>query len=154
MHDLVRALLRHLDAPHPGTNAEGGPEAEEILMDLDIDQCRYLLVRLPRPERTRAGTLSPREYEIARMVGDGLPSKTIASVLNISSWTVGTHVRRIFAKLGVNTRAAMVAKLRDAGVAGALSAGAAHAPHATSPRDRRAAEAGSTTRQPARRMPA
>jgi Bacterial regulatory proteins, luxR family len=36
-------------------------------------------------------------------------------VLNISGWTVCTHLRRIFAKLGVGSRAAMVAKLFDVG---------------------------------------
>jgi DNA-binding CsgD family transcriptional regulator len=35
-------------------------------------------------------------------------------VLEISVWTVGTHLRRIFAKLGVGTRASMVAQLLEA----------------------------------------
>jgi len=35
----------------------------------------------------------------------------IAAVLEISTWTVGTHLRRMFAKFGVNSRAAMVAQL-------------------------------------------
>jgi RNA polymerase sigma factor (sigma-70 family) len=55
--------------------------------------------------------LTPREREIARMVGDGFTNKEIASVLEISSWTVSTHLRRIFGKLDVGTRAAMVARL-------------------------------------------
>jgi DNA-binding CsgD family transcriptional regulator len=42
----------------------------------------------------------------------------IADVLNISSWTVCTHLRRIFAKLGVGSRAAMVAQLLELGVLG------------------------------------
>jgi hypothetical protein len=37
--------------------------------------------------------------------------KMIADVLSISSWTVCTHLRRIFAKAGVGSRAAMVARL-------------------------------------------
>ena len=43
------------------------------------------------------------------MVAKGYPNKTIAAVLEISGWTVNTHLRRIFAKLGVHNRAAMVA---------------------------------------------
>jgi DNA-binding CsgD family transcriptional regulator len=47
------------------------------------------------------------------MVALGRQNKVIAAVLNISSWTVCTHLRRIFAKLGVTSRAAMVAKVAD-----------------------------------------
>ena len=42
------------------------------------------------------------------MIAKGYPNKVIASVLDISVWTVSTHLRRIFAKLGVTSRAAMV----------------------------------------------
>jgi DNA-binding CsgD family transcriptional regulator len=45
------------------------------------------------------------------MVAKGYANKTIAAVLDISCWTVSTHLRRIFAKLGVGSRAAMVAQL-------------------------------------------
>ena len=62
--------------------------------------------------------LSPREQEIVRMVAKGHPNKVIADVLNISSWTVCTHLRRIFAKLGVGSRAAMVAQLLELGILG------------------------------------
>ena len=49
------------------------------------------------------------------MVAKGHPNKVIADVLNISSWTVCTHLRRIFAELGVGSRAAMVAQLLEIG---------------------------------------
>ena len=55
--------------------------------------------------------LSPREHEIARMVGQGYTNRAIARVLDISLYTVSAHMRRIFTKLGVGTRAAMVAAL-------------------------------------------
>jgi DNA-binding NarL/FixJ family response regulator len=38
----------------------------------------------------------------------GKQNKHIAKQLKISEWTVSTHLRRIFAKLGVASRAAMV----------------------------------------------
>jgi DNA-binding CsgD family transcriptional regulator len=81
-----------------------------VLANVDFDGRRYLLVRLPVVER-KGVVLSPRETEIVRLVADGHPNKVIAAVLEISSWTVGTHVRRVFAKLGVTSRAAMVARM-------------------------------------------
>jgi hypothetical protein len=47
------------------------------------------------------------------MVAKGYPNKTIAGVLNISCWTVDTHLRRTFAKLSVASRAAMVARIME-----------------------------------------
>jgi DNA-binding CsgD family transcriptional regulator len=39
----------------------------------------------------------------------GLSTRGIAAVLEISPWMVITHLRRIFSKLNVNSRAEMVA---------------------------------------------
>jgi DNA-binding CsgD family transcriptional regulator len=91
-----------------------GEYAEEVLLDTEVKGFRYLLIRMPRPARGRI-QLSPREQEIVRMVAKGHPNKVIADVLNISCWTVCTHLRRIFAKLGVGSRAAMVAQLLEIG---------------------------------------
>jgi len=55
-----------------------------------------------------AEMLTGRELEITALVALGWPNKQIADKLHISEWTVSTHVRRIFAKLGVHSRAAMV----------------------------------------------
>lgn len=52
--------------------------------------------------------LTKRELEIAILVALGRPNKQIAKELNISEWTVSTHLRRLFTKLGVGSRAAMV----------------------------------------------
>ncbi len=86
--------------------------SEDILLDIFVDGARYMLIRT-HPKPGAGVTLSPREMEIARMVAEGYSNKTISEVLDISSWTVGTHLRRIFAKLGVRTRAAMVMCLSE-----------------------------------------
>ena len=110
---VIRTLVELIDraGAEVGLNASS---SEEVLIDREVDGTRYLLVRMPPPSGKRI-QLSPREQEIVRMVAKGHPNKVIADVLNISSWTVCTHLRRIFAKLGVGSRAAMVAQLLDSG---------------------------------------
>lgn len=52
--------------------------------------------------------LTEREIQIAQLVANGHSNKQIACQLHISEWTVSTHLRRVFAKLGIDSRAAMV----------------------------------------------
>jgi DNA-binding CsgD family transcriptional regulator len=112
--EVVRTLVGLIERAS-GAAVDSGSPAEEVLVDTEVDGARYLLVRMPKLHGNRI-QLSPREQEIVRMVAKGHPNKVIADVLNISSWTVCTHLRRIFAKLGVGSRAAMVAQLLDLGV--------------------------------------
>ena len=117
--EVIRTLtgLIEMVSRGRGTLESSGNPAEEVLVDTEVDGSRYLLVRMRRLGYSRI-QLSPREQEIVRMVAKGHPNKVIADVLNISSWTVCTHLRRIFAKLGVGSRAAMVAQLLEMGVIG------------------------------------
>jgi ATP/maltotriose-dependent transcriptional regulator MalT len=64
--------------------------------------------------------LSVRECDILTMVGRGLSNKRIAQVLTIAPETVKSHVKRIFIKLEVNTRAEAVSR---AGTQGLLRTG-------------------------------
>ena len=109
VEDLIRLLLGVAEEL-PERSPEPGGESEQILLDLDVDGARYLLVRLPLAERPLV-QLSPREKEIVRMIAQGHPNKVIAQVLGISTYTVCTHLRRVFAKVGVGSRAAMIARL-------------------------------------------
>ncbi|GEM_PF-6266288 len=56
-------------------------------------------------------SLSPRELEIAHLIGRGYKTRFIALALNISVHTVSTYIRRIFTKMNVHTRAEMIACL-------------------------------------------
>jgi DNA-binding CsgD family transcriptional regulator len=100
---LARELIRR---------AAASGITERVLVEIADDGIRCVVMRTG-PAKTAAPILSPRETEIARMIAQGYPNKTIAAVLEISTWTVGTYLRRMFAKLGVTSRAAMVAKLME-----------------------------------------
>jgi len=51
-----------------------------------------------------AGGLTPREREIAALVGQGYRYREIAEMLSISEQTVKNHLRNMFHKLGVSDR--------------------------------------------------
>jgi DNA-binding CsgD family transcriptional regulator len=112
--EAIRALVGLIEKIGPLEGPAESP-SEDVLIDTEVNGSRYLLVRMPQSAGSRI-QLSPREQEIVRMVAKGHPNKVIADVLNISSWTVCTHLRRIFAKLGVGSRAAMVARLLEVGM--------------------------------------
>jgi DNA-binding CsgD family transcriptional regulator len=52
--------------------------------------------------------LTERELQIAALIAVGWSNKQVAHQLGISEWTVSAHLRRIFIKLNVDSRAAMV----------------------------------------------
>ena len=110
---LLRDLVRRLDA----AVTQSG---DQVILQGEVDGVRYTLTRHPeQPPESELPALSSREREIARMIAKGYTNKTIAVVLDISCWTVDTHIRRIFAKVGVRSRSAMVAQLAAAGLVAA-----------------------------------
>lgn len=62
----------------------------------------------PEFNPTAAEILTRRELQIASLIGDGKSDKEIALWLGISGYTVREHIRRIFAKLNIGRRAAIV----------------------------------------------
>lgn len=60
-------------------------------------------------------TLSGREVEVLRLLGEGLTDRQIGEALTISGRTVETHVSSILHKLGVRNRAEAAQRLRDQG---------------------------------------
>ena len=102
---LLDDVAGRVRAGEIGTDPTGG-----VLLDATVDEVRCLLVE--QQPSLEVG-LSPREQQVARMVANGRTNQAIAAALEISVWTVSTHLRRIFAKLAVSSRAEMVAHLRE-----------------------------------------
>ena len=100
--DLLRRLADLLEA---GLAEHRSDRAVGSLLDVLVGTMRCIVIA----QNPESASLSPREAEVARMVARGLTNRAIATALDISLWTVATHLRRIFAKLGVNNRAEMVA---------------------------------------------
>jgi DNA-binding CsgD family transcriptional regulator len=100
---LEQVEVRDIDA----TTTENG-----VSVMLEHHNVRCVLVVSPQAPRH---ALSPRELQIARLVADGATNRAIASALDISLWTVSTHMRRIFVKLDVCSRAEMVAQFFGGG---------------------------------------
>ncbi|WP_214411691.1 response regulator [Sphaerisporangium fuscum] len=59
---------------------------------------------------------SPRELEVLRLVARGAANKEVARALMISETTVKTHLKHVFAKLGVDSRAAAVVVAMERGL--------------------------------------
>ncbi|MBD2605564.1 helix-turn-helix transcriptional regulator [Scytonema hofmannii FACHB-248] len=106
----------------------------EVIFESDVDGVHYYLVRCSKEKSIshlqfasqenpsfdgdadrfeEKINLSPREIAIAKLVAQGLSNKCIAIRLQISPWTVATHLRRIFVKLGVTSRTAMITCLLE-----------------------------------------
>ena len=64
-------------------------------------------------ERAKTEGLSPREREVLELLARGYFYKEITEALGISMSTVNTHVRRVYEKLHVHSRAQAVAKLSE-----------------------------------------
>lgn len=64
----------------------------------------------------RAGGLTPREFEVLRLVSTGLTNRAIAVRLSLSEKTVARHISNIFGKLGLSTRAAATAYAYENGL--------------------------------------
>ncbi|NGM14619.1 response regulator [Verrucosispora sioxanthis] len=75
-----------------------------------------LMGRLRTPRRPAEEPLSQRELEVLTLVARGSSNREAAARLFISEATVKTHLLHVYAKLGVNDRAAAVAVAYDRGL--------------------------------------
>ncbi|MFE5396299.1 response regulator [Streptomyces sp. NPDC056568] len=90
-------LFAAIHAAAQGRTSLSGPVASRVMANL----------RSPRP------SLTDRERDILAQLATGLGNREIARALFISEATVKTHLRRVYDKLGVETRAGAVAVAKE-----------------------------------------
>lgn len=117
--DLARAHLvygewlrregRRLDAREQLRMAHDMLDA--IGMEAFADRARRELVATGEKARKRSDEtrdqLTPQEGQIARLARDGLSNPEIGATLFLSPRTVEWHLRKVFAKLGINSRSGL-----------------------------------------------
>ena len=113
--DLVRADGGRVSvqyAAHPETVT-----GRRLILFVALDTSRRGRFRTaaPAPDAPTP-ELSQREIEIVGMIAQGATSADIADALHVSGHTVRTHVRNAMVKLGVHSRAQLVAKVMGEGL--------------------------------------
>lgn len=115
------------------TFIDGGEEIAQLLYqcvqrDIHKRYCSTLLEAFPTdkkaiyPKESKSSTeflvepLSKRENEVLQLIAEGHTNQEIAEKLVISLYTVKSHVRNIFGKLGVKNRTESIAKARLLGL--------------------------------------
>jgi LuxR family maltose regulon positive regulatory protein len=93
--------LHHATSQDSRLPAELRPYIGSILADRAQRHARTLSARASRVTES----LSPREHSVLRSMSHGLSNKRIAQELQIAPETVKSHVKGIFIKLAVQTRA-------------------------------------------------
>ncbi|MDX1800301.1 MAG: response regulator transcription factor [Marinobacter sp.] len=76
-----------------------------------VSQGRPYYPSLAQVQRNGDG-LTPRQHEVLDLLAQGLPNKRICQRLELTEHTVKTHLKAIFAYLGVHNRTECVAKAR------------------------------------------
>jgi ATP/maltotriose-dependent transcriptional regulator MalT len=113
---ILPYLHEYIENPHSSSNATSLHQFQESefleASQFELNGNLYTVIEVGNTqsdsEVSLANLLTARELQIATLVATGSSNKQIAKQLHISEWTVATYLRRIFSKLGVDNRAAMV----------------------------------------------
>jgi DNA-binding NarL/FixJ family response regulator len=100
---VVPAAGAALQSGHVGTLTLGSSTYEICLTKAEAPAAP--------PDSDALSTLTSRELEVAMLISMGHSNKQIARRLGISRYTVGTHIARLFVKLGVHNRPALVTRV-------------------------------------------
>jgi LuxR family maltose regulon positive regulatory protein len=100
----VAELLSSLHSATP-QDSRLPPELRPYIGSILADRARQRAPTSPNRASRVTESLSPREHSVLRSMSSGLSNKRIAQELQIAPETVKSHVKGIFIKLAVQTRA-------------------------------------------------
>jgi DNA-binding CsgD family transcriptional regulator len=113
----MRDQQRRMASPHVGLPPEPfvvrGPERHLTIRLVSAGRRPRLLLEehgIPPSDPDPDYGLTPREVDVLRLVGRGLTNKQAAGLLEVRPSTVRKHLENAFAKLGVGTRTAAIAR--------------------------------------------
>ena len=130
----VEAYLRlHAETPYAGPMARERADCADIVASLlesapdpSSRKAAYaLLLSMERSHDLRPPRLSKRQSEVLQRLGEQR-DKQIAAELGLSPHGVRHHIRKLFAKLGVRSRAEAVHRAREMGLLPGDSRGSRH----------------------------
>jgi DNA-binding CsgD family transcriptional regulator len=119
--DYLRRRINRLDQTGDGSGVEYVETAEVRVIRLDAgydtaDGIRYM-VTVGRAELWQirpVHRLTERQREVADFAAAGATAQEIADTLDISKNTVKQHLKNIYERLGIGSRAELVAQMTDA----------------------------------------
>ena len=117
-HDYLVVELKAVAATSSNSPSNGCSTSLQAIQvsQFKVDRQNFAIVEVHHTKSSAkfnlADLLTNRELEIIKLIAQGYVNKQIARKLQISEWTVSTHIRRVlvFCKIGVDSRAAMVYK--------------------------------------------
>jgi DNA-binding CsgD family transcriptional regulator len=109
------------------TAANGSPASEELAR-FDVAGLSYALLIPATPRAQRAarreaeaaartdflGLLTQRELQIVRLICAGCLNQQVAERLQISEYTVGSHLKNVYVKLGLRSRGELLFRCAQA----------------------------------------
>ena len=117
----IAAFGPHHAAHHERCAEQIGTAREQVELSEGLSVARVIELALGEEEHVPAAVpepdaaLTPREWEVARLVARGMTNREIAQSLVVSPRTVDGHVEHILAKLGFRSRAQVAAWVAERG---------------------------------------
>jgi RNA polymerase sigma factor (sigma-70 family) len=130
--DDEKCLIVRLDAADPeappSRHGVNGSVPREEIARFDVDGSRYALLVPATPRAQRAvrreadaaarthflKQLTQRELQIVQLVCAGLQNQQVAERLRISEYTIGSHLKNVYAKLALHARGDLIFRCAQA----------------------------------------